>query len=163
MFVTARGCGGLRYSTSHRHTESISGLDVARLLCGINGPGNVRAHRRRLPKLRQQWIDKFRVAPPIVERPVHSLREAALTCRRSLARSGCRCLGQGRSWLPMGELRGVGASYPVALPVRLAGIPVSAGGQRADVLGYRHRRAVQRSRGITRRWKLAAGTDRTGP
>src|SRR5258708_29338475 len=58
---------------------------------------------------------------------------------------------------------GVRASHPGALRVRLAGIPLSAGGQRADVLGYRHRRAVRRSRGITRRGRLAAGTGRTGP
>ena len=99
------------YSTCDRHTESISGLDVARLLCGINWPGNVRAHRRRLPKLRRQWIDKFRVVPPILVRRVHSLQEAALTCRRSLApkrlplpRSGSKLAAGGRTARGRSEL-----------------------------------------------------------
>ena len=52
---------------------------MARLPCGINWPGNVRAHRRRLPKPRRPWTGKQRVLPLIVVRPVRSLREIAGT------------------------------------------------------------------------------------
>jgi hypothetical protein len=68
---------GMMRSQRHSPRESINGLDVAQQRCHISWPGNVRVHRRRLPKPRLRWIDKQRVVPPIAVRPVRSLREFA--------------------------------------------------------------------------------------
>src|SRR5258708_30016288 len=89
--------------------------------------------------------------PPGLHLPTIARAEAAAIALVRLE-AGCRSA----------NCEGARASHPVALRVRLAGIPLSAGGQRADVLGYRHRRAVRRVGGGRRRWKVGAGADRTG-
>jgi hypothetical protein len=76
-------CATPAWTVSRSRGESINDLDVARQRCRINWPGNVRAHRRRLPEPHRQWIGRSRVVPPMVVQPVHSLREIARAAQRA--------------------------------------------------------------------------------